>query len=307
MSDKAETLASQFPVNWGSMAGTNLMDQDECSVVQRFQQMSEDEIQERLSDQSLAKELGAALTRLARVTADKVGVGLACALSAIVLDGTRARADLFANAEGALPVQEFVRIVTLDSLDNQSVKVNACKVVAALLNSGSEAQIAHFSVEPLLKWVNDMIALSAPDAAVSESNLIGLRAAGALFHSRIVRLAFINTNGIHTLCDYIAHKPKNISSDAVYRASFCLWALSYHDEVVPALCSHNTVVHLVSKNLPHIDDKISRLALSTLVNLLNQEDAEQGVQLNDVSVSRFQLHCCQLSLTFLRHYLLGHG
>jgi hypothetical protein len=275
----ANDLVAQFNVNWGSMTMGSFLDQDECSIVQRYQQLSEAEINESVNrEPDSAKELGQALVRLVRVTGNSTGVGLACALSAIVLaGGGYDRAALFVTPEGTLPVQEFVRVLSLEGIEG--AQLAASKVIGAFLSAGSPSQLAGFAFEPLLTWLNGLIHIGA---AVVAHNVVGLRAAGALFRSREFRLRFIATDGVQTLCDYLAHKTtEGLSTEVIYRATFCTWTLSYHAEAVPALCRASIVTHIINNNLPHIDDKISRLGLSILVNLLNQEDSE-GVSLNDV-------------------------
>lgn len=277
----ANDLVAQFNVNWGSMTMGSFLDQDECSIVQRYQQMSEAEINESVNrEPDSAKELGQALVRLVRVTGNSTGVGLACALSAIVLaGGGYDRAALFVTPEGTLPVQEFVRVLSLEGIEG--AQLASSKVIGAFLSAGSPSQLAGFAFEPLLTWLNGLIHIGA---AVVAHNVVGLRAAGALFRSREFRLRFIATDGVQTLCDYLAHKTtEGLSTEVIYRATFCTWTLSYHAEAVPALCRASIVTHIINNNLPHIDDKISRLGLSILVNLLNQEDSE-GVSLNDVMV-----------------------
>lgn len=291
MTTETETLETMFRVNWQSMTMANLMDQDECSSIQRFQQLSPKEIHDRIAnDPDAAREVGQALVRLVRVTANAAGVGLACALSAIIVSGGRNRASLFAAADDnkTLPVQEFVRALTADaegdgaaSLD-AGTKLNASRVVAAFLSSGSPAQLENFSLDTVLNWLNSCLKV---DTTISADNLNALRCAAALFRSRAFRLRFIASEGINFICNYVSQTySQGLTTEVLYRATFCMWSLSYHDEAVSAICAHNITLHLITKSLPHMDDKISRLALSTLVNLLNKEDAEQGVQLNDVMV-----------------------
>ena len=169
--------------------------------------------------------------------------------------------------------------------------MDASKVVALFLSAGSAAQLSTFSDGPVVQWLNGTIRF---DTAITPRNVLGLRCAAALFRSRRFRLAFLASEGIDFVCEYVAQKTTNgLTADALYRATFALWSLSYHDEAVAAVCAHNITVHLIAKNLPHMDDKISRLGLATLVNLLNKEDAEQGVALNDVrTVSTFSFSLC---------------
>lgn len=279
MADQPATLGSRFEVNWTSMRMANLMKLDDCNAIQAFAKMTEDEIQDRLQrDPDAAAEVAHALVELVKVTGIEQGVGLACSLSAIVLAGGRDRVKLFLDENGTLPVQDYARALSGDTAPG--VQVQAGHVIASFLSGGTTAQTAHFSPETLLSWLNGMIQIGS---AISERNLIGLKTAAALFRSRDLRLRFIASPGVQTLCEYLARGASDgVTQEIRYRASFCIWTLSYHDEAIPALCAGNATVQLVKQNLTHVDDKISRLALSTLVNFLNKEDAEQGVALNEV-------------------------
>jgi hypothetical protein len=283
MADAAEdTLASRFQVDWQSMTMSNLIDQDECSSIQHFQQTPLSEIQERINTEpQRARELGRALVRLVHITAHPTGVALACALSSIVLSASRARVELFKGADDLMPVQDFVRVLTAENSQNlPNTQLDASRVVAAFLSGASSGQVANFPLDPLLQWLNTNL---RHDTAVTPNNAIALRCAGALFRSRAFRLRFLDGPGMDHLCDFIKQKATvGMTAEVLYRATFCLWALSYHDEAIPAVCRHGIPVQLITRNLPHMDDKIARLSLSTLVNFLNKEDAEQGVQLNDV-------------------------
>ncbi len=283
MADAAEdTLATRFQVDWQSMTMSNLIDQDECSSIQHFQQTPLADIQERInSEPQRARELGRALVRLVHITANPTGVALACALSSIVLSAGRHRVELFKGADDLLPVQDFVRVLTADNSQNlPNTQLDASRVIASFLSGASSSQLANFPLDPLLQWLNTNL---RHDTSISPNNAVALRCAGALFRSRALRLRFLDSPGTDLLCDYIKQKATNgLTAEVLYRATFCLWSLSYHDEAIPAVCAHNIVGHLITRNLPHMDDKIARLGLSTLVNFLNKEDAEQGVQLNDV-------------------------
>lgn len=276
-----QTLAQRFQVNWNSLRMAKRLEVDDCNSIQSFAKLDEDSIHERIdSDADAAAELAHALVKLVRVTGDAASVGLASCLSAVVLSGGRHRVQLFVDADGLLPVQDFARALTGENA--AGVEVQCAKAVSALLSGGDAAQLANFSGHALLSWLNGQI---QKGTKISDQNLTGLRTAAALFRSRQLRLQFIGTPGVSTLCEYIASDTAaGVTSEVRYRASFCLWTISYYDEAVPALCAGNVVVHLINRNLTNQDDKIARLALSTLVNLLNKEDSEQGVALNDVMV-----------------------
>jgi V-type H+-transporting ATPase subunit H len=276
----AAPLAARFEVNWGSMTMAGLMDQDECSIVQRFQQMSEAEIHDSISGEpDSAKELGPALVRLVHVTGNAPGVGLACALSAIVLAGGRERVGLFVGTDGSLPVQNFFRVLEAEV---EGAELEVCTVLGHFLSVGTPKQVSNFSFESLVDWLSNMIKIGT---SVQRNNIIGLQCTCALFKSRQFRLRCIEKPVVSILCNYLAQNvSEGLSSEVLYRATFSVWTLSFHDEAVPALCKGNVTTHIIQKNLPHVDDKISRLGLATLVNLLNKEDVEQGVALNDVMV-----------------------
>lgn len=74
----------------------------------------------------------------------------------------------------------------------------------------------------------------------------------------------------------------------LYEALFCLWALSYSDKSYPIFAAHGLVKKLAESTLVHATDKIVRMGLSTLRNVLGKshDDISFNEQMIDAGVMK---------------------
>jgi len=161
------------------------------------------------------------------------------------------------------PYISFSRIMQTKSDSYCAAK--AVKLVSLLIIKSPEANVANVVAE-VLRWCNEKL------RNVSDIS-IGLEGLQTLLRNDTVRQRFTEDDGIARLGNVL--KTANLSSQIVYKTLYCLWLLSYNEEIGSKF-SQSTVIHKIVDVLKIIQkEKVSRMGLAILANIANKGDNNQ--------------------------------
>jgi V-type H+-transporting ATPase subunit H len=156
------------------------------------------------------------------------------------------------------PMQQILKRSTNDS-DDQT-KLAAARALALVLSTSHNTQ----DVQQFLGWAVQEL------SAGQSSTTTAVAALTIMLRSRPARIAFAQQDGIALLVEAI--EQNNGNAQLLYEACCCLWCLSYCEEALPAFLNVNAVRALVEMITAAPREKVVRVSIAALRNLIGKHD-----------------------------------
>jgi len=166
-----------------------------------------------------------------------------------------------------------LKILTVSDEPNWYVISKACKVTAILFVKSQD--LAQDEVQQFLKWVNTQLRTKTGNLELSTA----LNTLQTLLQRDELRLVFYQEQGINCLKGLLQQYGSNFQ--ILYQAIYCLWLLSYNETIAENVGGSLVVHKLVELVRTSAKEKVIRIALSTLRNLLGKgSNNEQMIETN---------------------------
>jgi len=170
------------------------------------------------------------------------------------------RISFFESSDGSVDCSALQQILKRSGDDN-AIKHSASRALALVLSASHNTQ----DVQKFLAWATQELSAANPGttSTACASLMIMLR-------SRQARVAFSQQDGIPLLVEAIDQNRGN--AQLLYEACFCLWCLSFCDEALPSFNSVGAVRALVEQITAAPREKVVRVAIAALRNLIGKHD-----------------------------------
>jgi len=150
----------------------------------------------------------------------------------------------------------------------------ACRVLAILLIKAPYA--SPDDVQNVFRWIQgQMRSKTGPELTTALSTL------QILLRRDEFRVLFFKDEGLHVLAGLLKTKGEVSNFQVLYQTTFCLWLLSYNASLAEQFATDNVVHKLVDVVKSISKDKVMRMAVATLRNLIDKgRNNEQMVEAN---------------------------
>jgi len=140
------------------------------------------------------------------------------------------------------------------------VHAKSSRILATLMCGSQDLSVE--TIKTVCQWINERVR-KGDDQDVA----IGLTALQKLLRRNEIRVIFVGGDeGLFLLSELLRTKVKNVQ--ILYQAVYCVWQLSYNKTVGAKMGDSNIIPRLVDLLKNMTKEKVLRLSLSTLVNLL---------------------------------------
>eukprot|EP01098_Paradermamoeba_levis_P006074 TRINITY_DN2528_c0_g1_i1.p1 TRINITY_DN2528_c0_g1~~TRINITY_DN2528_c0_g1_i1.p1 ORF type:complete len:481 (-),score=161.31 TRINITY_DN2528_c0_g1_i1:30-1337(-) len=181
-----------------------------------------------------------------------------------LLEEKPSRIEIFLDGEN--PLVPFLKLLSRQELNWYS-RAKACKISALLLVNSkkvSEEDLTFF-----MHWCRDQLAQK------QEHDLdVGITGYQVLLVKPEFRVLLVQDDGLNMLSSLLDGQLSN--SQLIYQTIYCLWLLSFQEEIAVKFPSR-AVKTMVEVLRTAAKDKLVRIILATLVNLLNKGENNQAI------------------------------
>jgi len=160
------------------------------------------------------------------------------------------------------PYSPFLRLLHGLGGDDPFILNKALVILALLFSRGGDAQVQELT--EFMQFLNQRLA-----KAKGRDSLSTLRAIKDVLKNPEARLPFLQEGGLKSLTPFVRN---NQSTQSLYVASFCVWLISYNKDCLRDLQLWEVVPKIADVLKVVTSEKVVRVSLSILRNLLNESN-----------------------------------
>mmetsp|Transcript_26756 Transcript_26756/g.58258 ORF Transcript_26756/g.58258 Transcript_26756/m.58258 type:complete len:480 (-) Transcript_26756:1191-2630(-) len=300
---EAEILGRTIP--WETFTTAQLLSPQDLQLIRRFDKKVVEEQLVILSEEGSAYA-HTFLTVLRNITKDDV-VQYTLALIKQILVVDESKAALF-HADGLDPYTPLLKLLQRDDRFTQET---ACQVLVCLLasrpgkgidlavdngaqrvdatetSSSSSNEILQLGpagdvVVSLVEWLCQQLRQANFNSERSPRTLVAT--AAKLLVERPTRLIFLRSGGAQLLVPLLKLSSSPANVQLLYEATFCVWMLTFIKPAAEALCGAGLLPALVEIARNVGKEKVIRMVVLSLKNLLEIEGCPFGSEMADLNV-----------------------
>uniref|UniRef100_A0A7S2SKW2 V-type proton ATPase subunit H n=1 Tax=Rhizochromulina marina TaxID=1034831 RepID=A0A7S2SKW2_9STRA len=269
---REKVLASFVNVPWDDyVRARSFLTQQEVDLMRKMQ---EDSLDFTLAEQDQARDLAAALvkvlevitnditaqqfaiTRIEDILSGKSDLGPPSAAEVTAPDDLTARAKLFQDGTGAFNDRPFLAIMQRTNQDLYCTRVASLCLARLLVAS-------NMPVDQFISWACEHLQSSRQSSEMRTA----VTALTILLRRVDSRNEFRRHGGVGHLTRLLKTQGTGANAQLLYEVTFCLWTLSFCDEVQSDFTMHGAVSVLVEQVTAAPREKVVRVSLATLRNL----------------------------------------
>lgn len=221
---------------------------------------------------------GYALTRIEDFLVGSEDSGDAGAMGSAGTSGMLERTKYLQEANGEVDLEPFFRIIRMEVTDpfrNYCMKVASGCLARILTVFPTERNLDDF-----IDWIN--VQLNKPSDQQPMKSAVS--ALTILLLNNDARLRFDSRTGgkgVGYLTNILTKPPspqgnvESVNAQLLYEITFCLWTLSFCEEVRPSFLKSGTLPELCKQTTAAPREKVVRVSLATLRNLCSGEGSEE--------------------------------
>jgi len=245
--------------------------EDEVELIETYRYLPRKQLRDMLIDGKVVKDYVLALINVVhtfrfQATPEHIKLALRLAKELLSVE-TRLAVKLFEDNGGNLPYKQMLPMITKgpnsDDADKESQDL-ACLILAYFCSVKDPREMG-YALGNCTRWINEHISKADPPGNAASA----VSACAILVRSPAARQHYLKSQGPRMLSEMISHP--NTPKQMLYEIVLSLWLLTFSEESFDVFISQTAIVRNVSEFcLPHAEDKIARLGLSLLRNLVGQ-------------------------------------